>query len=221
MTDSSKQPQRVNASSSEANSKGDKFTRILEAALEVFAIKGFETARISDIARRAGIGDGTVYLYFKSKDDILISLFEVRLEEINKRLSDQLSQCANAQHKVEAIIDFHLKLALDEPNFAVLVSNELRQSSKFMKDYTKEQLLEYTGQWESSFEEGRSSGLFRSDMSCGVIKHALFGALDHVVRVWINHPGRRSEALQELAVQLKALLFMGINSDPSATKLNA
>lgn len=197
---------------SEPNSKTDKFTRILEAALEVFAIKGFETARISDIARRAGIGDGTVYLYFKSKDDILISLFEVRLEEINQRLSSQLAQCANAREKVEAIIDFHLKLALDEPNFAVLVSNELRQSSKFMKDYTKEQLMEYIGQWESSFEEGRSTGLFRSNMSCGVIKHALFGALDHVVRVWINHPGRRSEALEELAIQLKALLFLGISS---------
>ena len=164
--------QRANSTSVESNSKADKFTRILDAALEVFAIKGFETARISDIARRAGIGDGTVYLT-KSKDDILISLFEVRLEEINRRLSDQLAQCSNAQQKVEAIIDFHLKLALDEPNFAVLVSNELRQSSKFMKDYTKEQLMEYTGQWESSFEEGRSSGLFRGDMSCGKHTHTV------------------------------------------------
>ena len=126
MSGTSKPGQRANATSVETGSKGDKFTRILEAALEVFAIKGFETARISDIARRAGIGDGTVYLYFKSKDDILISLFEVRLEEINQRLAEQLSQCSNAQQKLEAIIDFHLKLALDEPNFAVLVSNELR-----------------------------------------------------------------------------------------------
>ena len=84
MSDTTKPNPRGAASSNETNSKADKFSRILEAALEVFAIKGFETARISDIARRAGIGDGTVYLYFKSKDDILISLFEVRLEEINK-----------------------------------------------------------------------------------------------------------------------------------------
>ena len=215
MSDTTKTNPRGASGSNETNPKADKFSRILEAALEVFAIKGFETARISDIARRAGIGDGTVYLYFKSKDDILISLFEVRLEEINKRLASQLDTCANAQEKVEAIIDFHLRLALEEPNFAVLVSNELRQSSKFMKDYTKEQLMEYIGQWESSFEEGRSTGLFRGNMSCGIIKHALFGALDHVVRVWINHPGRRIEALEELAVQLKALLFMGIVTDES------
>ena len=208
---------KSNASSIEDTpNKADKFSRILDAALEVFAIKGFETARISDIARRAGIGDGTVYLYFKSKDDILISLFEVRLEEINRRLSDELATCNNAREKLEAVIDFHLRLAFEEPNFAVLVSNELRQSSKFMKDYTKEQLLEYTGQWEQAFEEGRSTGLFRGNMSCGVLKHALFGALDHVVRVWINHPGRRVEALEELAKQLKALLFVGIVAEPPA-----
>ena len=123
----------------------EKYQRILSASMEVFARKGFAESKISEIAQVAGVGDGTIYLYFKNKDDLLISLFESKLEEINQGLRDALLGVAEPKARLKAIIDFHLGLALNSAQLAALVTIELRRSQKFMKDYAKEQLAEYLG----------------------------------------------------------------------------
>jgi TetR/AcrR family fatty acid metabolism transcriptional regulator len=187
-----------------------KYQRILEAALEVFARKGFHEAKISEIARAAGVADGTIYLYFKNKDDLLILLFEAKLQAINEGLRVALQGVTDVREKLSHVVRYHLKLALENPTLAAFITIELRRSGKFMKDYAKAQLAEYLGQWGHIIDEGKQKGVFRNDIKTGVLKHIVFGALDHACVTWVNNPHRKEEDLIEVGNQMNALLMRGL-----------
>ena len=180
----------------------EKYQRILSASMEVFARKGFAESKISEIAQVAGVGDGTIYLYFKNKDDLLISLFESKLEEINAGLRDALVGITAPKAQLKAIIDFHLGLALNSVELAALVTIELRRSQKFMKEYAKEQLAEYLDQWNTVLEAGQKSGDFRTDFSTNIFKFIMFGSIDHVIGLWVSNPNRSRDDLLEVGRQL-------------------
>lgn len=190
----------------------EKYQRILDASLKVFSQKGFFEAKISEIAVEAGVADGTIYLYFKNKDDLLISLFEAKLEEINEGLRKALGSVTDPHDGLKRVIQYHLNLAITDPNLAAFIANELRRSNKFMKDYAKEQLADYLGQWQTLLQAGKTSGLFHSDFSSSIVKHLLFGALDHACGVWVNNPNRNPEDLIEVGEQLGSLLLFGLTT---------
>src|SRR5215467_2574281 len=122
--------------------RADKRERILAAAERVFAKNGFFAARVSEIAKDAGVADGTIYLYFKSKDDLLISLFESRM----KQVIEMLERVTDGKPPVEALHAFiraYLELIHDEPEAAEVLTIELRQSSKFMKEYANPQFADF------------------------------------------------------------------------------
>ena len=188
----------------------EKYQRILTASMEVFARKGFAESKISEIAQVAGVGDGTIYLYFKNKDDLLISLFESKLEEINQGLRESLSGIIEPKAQLKAIIDFQLGLALNSVELAALVTIELRRSQKFMKEYAKEQLAEYLDQWNTVLEAGQKSGDFRADFSTNVFKFIMFGSLDHVIGLWVSNPNRSREDLVEVGRQLTDAMMRAV-----------
>ena len=187
-----------------------KYQRILDAALDVFARKGFHEAKISEIARTAGVADGTIYLYFKNKDDLLISLFESKLESINSGLRHEMAGVSGPRDKLSQIIRYHLKLAQQNPTLAAFITIELRRSGKFMKEYAKAQLSEYLQQWGHVVDEGKQQGVFRHDVSTGIFKHILFGALDHACVTYVNNPNRREEDLTEVGNQVINLVLRGL-----------
>lgn len=188
----------------------EKYQRILSASMEVFARKGFAESKISEIAQVAGIGDGTIYLYFKNKDDLLISLFESKLEEINQGLREALQGVEGPENQLKAIIDFHLGLAINSVELAALVTIELRRSQKFMKEYAKEQLAEFLGQWNTVLEAGQASGVFRKDFSTNIFKFIMFGSIDHVIGLWVSNPNRSHEDLVEVGRQLKDAMMRAV-----------
>src|SRR5690242_20890282 len=114
---------------------GAKRQRILDAAVKIFAEKGFYNAKVSEIARVAGVADGTIYLYFKSKDDLLISLFEDRMEGINANLRAALADCKTAADKLRTVVRLHVELVQENRHMAEVICVELRQSAKFIKEY--------------------------------------------------------------------------------------
>src|SRR3977135_71661 len=122
---------------------GDKRERILVAAERIFARHGFFAARVSDIAREAGGADGTIYLYFKSKDDLLISLFEDRMDRVNANLREALESGKNACERLRSVIRLHLELVEKNRHMAEVISVELRQSSKFVKEYANPKFAEF------------------------------------------------------------------------------
>ena len=136
---------------------GDKRERILVAAERIFARHGFFAARVSDIAREAGVADGTIYLYFKSKDDLLISLFENRMKQVNDRLRQAIADRPPTE-QLRAFVHTYLQLVSDEPAAAEVLTIELRQSSKFMKEYDNPQFADFLRMLGGIIADGQARG---------------------------------------------------------------
>lgn len=192
----------------------DKRQRIMDAAISVFAAKGFYGARISDIARLAKVADGTIYLYFKNKDDLLISLFEDRMEVIVERFRHRIGDEPIAVERLRRFIDQHLQMVAEQPTLAEVLTRELRQSAKFVREYRAPKFSEYLDLLEEIIEYGRQTGEFAEDISPKVLKRALFGALDEVSLHWVT--SRRSPySLEAAAEEIWRLCAQGILRQPT------
>lgn len=166
----------------------DKSRRILEAAIWVFARKGYFGARVSEIASRAGVADGTIYLYFRNKEDILVSLFDEVMSEHIRKGREELEAVPGAEARLLVIARHHLQLLGGNPDLAVVFQVELRQSTRFMERFTAGWLKDYLAIITKVFEEGQRDGTFRPDLSLTVATKAFFGALDEMVTSWILSP---------------------------------
>jgi TetR/AcrR family fatty acid metabolism transcriptional regulator len=163
----------------------EKYQKIIAAAVKIFAQKGFFKAKVSEIAKEAGIADGTVYIYFKHKDDILISLFEEKMQEVLTNMKEQLDLEIDPLKKIEKFALVHLNLIEDHKEIAEIIQVELRQSSQFMKNYHNTKFLEYLNLISKIIEEGKEKGVIREDVIPGIAKRAFFGALDEMSRFWV------------------------------------
>jgi TetR/AcrR family transcriptional regulator, fatty acid metabolism regulator protein len=163
---------------------GDKRERILDAAVRVFARKGFYATRVSEVAKAAGVADGTIYLYFKSKDALLISLFEHRVERLLVFLEEELPRSATASDKLKRIIEVQLGLLEGERDLAEVVTVILRQSTKLMKQYAAPKFGAYLDAIADVIAKGQGSGELRNDVSPHLAARAIFGALDGIAMTW-------------------------------------
>ncbi len=187
----------------------EKYSKIIGAATKVFAKKGFYKATVSDIAQEAGIADGTIYIYFDHKDDILISLFEEKMKEVLDNMERQLSLECDPLAKIEKFAFLHLKLIEDNKDMAEIIQVELRQSDKFMKDYHNEKFAQYLDLISDIIQEGKQKGLIREDVIPGIAKRAFFGALDEMSRFWVLSK-RRKYDIETAARQISSFFLDGI-----------
>jgi len=185
----------------------DKRKRILQAAVKVFARKGYFAARVSEIAKKAGVADGTIYLYFKSKEDILVSLFDEVMTAHLRTLRADLGAAPDAPARLRRIADHHLRGLGGNRDLAVVFQVELRQSTKFMERFTASWLQDYFTLLNEIIEEGQREGSLRADLPRKVVTKTLFGALDEMVTSWII--GRRQYDVAELAGPVVDLLLRG------------
>ncbi len=169
----------------QANKKrgnSEKRRRILDGALRAFAKKGFYNTKVAEIASEAGVADGTIYLYFKNKDDLLISLFEDRMEWIIDRLQTELDEVeGSAIDKLATFIRLHFHLVLENRELAEFITVELRQSSKFVKEYDNPKFGDYLKILQSVIEQGQQDGEIHADLDSRVVARAMFGSLDEVL----------------------------------------
>jgi TetR/AcrR family fatty acid metabolism transcriptional regulator len=163
----------------------EKYRKIIAAATKIFSQKGFFKAKVSEIAREAGIADGTVYIYFKHKDDILISLFEEKMQEVLDNMKEQINQETDPLKKIERFALVHLQLIEDHKDIAEIIQVELRQSSMFMKNYRNTKFFDYLNIISAIIQEGKEKGVIREDIMPGIAKRAFFGALDEMSRFWV------------------------------------
>ena len=189
-----------------------KHQKIIQAAAKVFAEKGFYNSRVSEIAKEANVADGTIYLYFKNKDDILISLFEEEFGRIVENIRKELSREKNALDKIRRFAFAHLSIVSDTPHLAEVLGVEVRQSGKFMKEYINRPFMEYLNLVRSIFTEGQEAGLIRKDLTPGVMKRALFGALDEMGRYWILS-SRKKHNVEEAARQISEVFIRGVMTE--------
>jgi TetR/AcrR family fatty acid metabolism transcriptional regulator len=189
---------------------GDKRERILEAAERIFARHGFFHARVSEIARDAGVADGTIYLYFKSKDDLLISLFESRMERVTRALADAIGRAGpRARDRFLAFLDTYAGLIVDNPALAEVLTVELRQSSKFMKEYQSRQFSEFLKLLAGLVSDGQEAGEFDPALPAPVVARAIFGMLDELALAWLLGRGEKFDILRA-AGHVGSLVLQGL-----------
>jgi len=191
--------------------KSDKRNRILESALRLFARKGFYNAKVSEIASDAGVADGTIYLYFKNKDDLLISLFEDRMEWVNQRLRNELMKSQeDVVDQIRRYIHQHLVLAVEDPDLAEFITVELRQSAKFVREYSNPQFNEYLKILRGLITRGQTEGLIRADLEARLVSRAIFGALDELLLAGALSRHRPMDLINDWARQVGDIFLLGI-----------
>jgi len=190
----------------------EKYYKIIDAATKIFAKKGFHQAKISEIAREAQIADGTIYIYFENKDDILISLFEEQMNAVLDNMVKKISEQNNPVKKLEKFALTHLQLIEQNKSLAELIQVEIRQSSKFMKEYKNEKFTQYLDLVGEIIQEGQENGVFKKEVIPGVAKRAFFGALDEMSRFWVLSSRKRYD-IKTSAKQISEYFLYGIMTD--------
>jgi TetR/AcrR family fatty acid metabolism transcriptional regulator len=165
--------------------RGDKREAILRAATDVFASRGFFNSQVADVARAAGVAAGTVYLYFRSKDDLLVSIFDRTMREWIEEGRASVAPIADPVERLRAIARVHLDRMGRDRSLAVVFQVELRQSTKFMERFSTTALREYLGIIRQVIVEGQASGAFRRDINPTLAAKLFFGGLDEMATNWI------------------------------------
>ncbi len=194
----------------------NKHSKIISAATKVFAKKGFFTARISDIAKEAKVADGTIYLYFNNKYDILLSVFEEEVGKIVENTEKLLSTECDPRKQLEIFVTQHLLAMKKNKYIAEVIQIELRQPHKVIKEYRDKKFSKYTGIIAEIIRNGQTAGIYRPDIKPDLAKRAFFGALDEISRVW-NASLETNYSVEVITTQMLSMFLTGIQADPAGS----
>jgi TetR/AcrR family fatty acid metabolism transcriptional regulator len=198
----------MNDGSSSIMRDPDKPQQIIDAAMRVFARKGYWSSRVLDIAREAGIAAGTIYLYFPNKEEILITLFREKMAEFVSALWRAIAEEPDVVAKVRRLVYLHFEILERHPDLAEVVQVELRQGQKFFRGPATQEIAAYFTLISSVFEEGVVAGTFRRDLPVKVATKMLFGAMDQMATSWVL--GKRGYRLVDTAPFVADLFLQGI-----------
>ena len=186
----------------------DKYHLILEAAVKVFAEQGFSQSTISQIAREAGVADGTIYLYFKNKDDILVQFFTYKTRQVFARFKEEVDKADNTMDKLKNLIHRHLEEFQNDRNMAVVYRAETHQNSRLAEAQIKEMSNMYLDIVSEIVEQGQEEGVIRRDLYLSLVKRFILGGVDEVINTWIHADGKYD--LVTMADPLVDLFIRGI-----------
>ncbi|MFT3743098.1 MAG: TetR/AcrR family transcriptional regulator [Pyrinomonadaceae bacterium] len=186
----------------------DKREAILRAATKVFAGRGYFNSKVSDIAGEAGIADGTVYLYFKSKDEILHSIFDRAMAEFISEGKAEIAQLDDPTAKLKRIAELHLSRLGADRDMAIVFQVELRGSTKFMQEFSAAGFSDYLDIIRTTIADGQKAGVFRDDIKPVVAAKILYGALDEMVTNWVLSV--KSYPLEPMAGEVLKIFLGGI-----------
>lgn len=198
------------AINNKATKGNDKYHRILEAAVKVFAEQGFYQSTISQIAREAGVADGTIYLYFKNKDDILVQFFTYKTKLVFDKFREEVDKADNCYDKLRNLIRRHLEEFQNDRNMAVLYQAETHQNSRLVEEQIKEMSKLYLDIVSEIVEQGQEEGRIRKDIYVSLVKRFILGGVDEVINTWL-HSGAKYD-LVSMADPLVDLFIRGIGN---------
>ena len=190
--------------------KNNKYHLILEAAVKVFARQGFYQSTVAQIAREAGVADGTIYLYFKNKDDILVQFFSYRTKQVFDRFRAEVNNSVNSLDKLRNLIRRHLTEFQRDRDMAVVYQVETHQNSRLADAQIREMSQMYQDLVSDIVETGQQEGRIRKDLYVGLVKRFILGAVDEVINTWLHSD--KNYDLVSMADPLVDLFVRGIGS---------
>lgn len=167
-----------------------KYKQIVDAAVKVIAQNGYHSSQVSKIAKEAGVADGTIYLYFKNKEDILVSVFEDKMGQFIDQIAETIKEKPNADEKLLTMIEMHFGQLAENRYLAIVTQLELRQSNLTLRREINAVLKPYLNVIDSIVEEGMDSGIFRKDLKVPLVRQMIFGTLDEIVTNWVMQEDR-------------------------------
>ncbi|OXS80581.1 TetR/AcrR family transcriptional regulator [Domibacillus enclensis] len=162
-----------------------KYHQIIDAAVVAIAENGYHQAQVSKIAKQAGVADGTIYLYFKNKEDILISLFQEKMGTFAAKTKESIQTKETAAAQLELLVQNHFILLTEDPHLAVVTQLELRQSNKELRLKINEVLKEYLLLIDEVLQTGVQKGEFGPDLNIRLARQMIFGTLDEMITTWV------------------------------------
>lgn len=190
--------------------KGEKYDAIIDAAVKVFAKLGYHGAQVTKIAREAGVADGTIYLYFENKEDILISLFKEKMGQFIAEVAKMLSREPDAEKQLRTLVNSHFSHLESDKMLAVVTQIELRQSNPEIREGISEPLQKYFQEIEHVVENGQKQGKFAPWVDVKTARKMIFGTLDEVATCWVL--SKKEYSLTDLTEPVANLLLNGLAS---------
>ncbi|WP_408007138.1 TetR/AcrR family transcriptional regulator [Pseudalkalibacillus sp. A8] len=193
--------------------KGPKYEKIIDAAVTVIAKYGYHQSQISKIAREAGVADGTIYLYFKNKEDLLISLFREKMGRFIDTTIDEIEHKQSVEDKLLTLIEMHFKQLSVDHELAIVTQLELRQTNRELRAKIGEVLKRYLELVDSIILEGIDQKVFHPDLDIRIVRQMIFGTIDETTTSWVMNDHRFD--LIALAKPVHDLLINGFRYRPS------
>jgi TetR/AcrR family fatty acid metabolism transcriptional regulator len=195
----------------QAGADPEKRKRILAAAVELFGQKGFHEARIAEIAARAGVAEGTVYLYFRNKEDLLGAVFDDTMDDVLDKGREIAASGAPAPERLVRMLDVHLSFLAADRSLASVFQIELRRSARLVERFSRSKLVGYFRMLEGVIRDGVARGEFRKDLAPRLAVRILFGAADEILSEWLLS----GEAIPQADARLLTeTVFRGFNASP-------
>ncbi|PQD94694.1 TetR family transcriptional regulator [Pradoshia eiseniae] len=187
-----------------------KYKQIIDAAVVVIAENGYHQAQVSKIAKQAGVADGTIYLYFKNKEDILISMFQEKLGVFISNIDEEMARVTSAKEKMLVLIRKHFEILFEDKHLAIVTQLELRQSNKEIRYKINDVLKGYLKLVDSILIAGVEQGEFHEDLDVRLARHMVFGTLDEIVTTWVMNEQKYN--LVEQAGPVHELIIKGLGA---------
>lgn len=187
---------------------------IIDAAKEVFAEKDFAKATISEIAGLAGVADGTIYEYFQSKEDILLS---IAANQLGSYLDEASGACAvkGPDRKLRRLIKHHFSSFLSDRKFLKVFLLRLHTNDRFHRSKAFEIFRSYCQLIEDVVEEGKATGVFRGTVNSRVFRNMFLGAFSHMAMRWlVLRESARVDKMEEIE-QVTRLLTSAVMANPA------
>lgn len=185
-----------------------KYKQIIDAAVKVIAENGYHGSQVAKIAKQAGVADGTIYLYFKNKDDILVSVFQEKMGQFIEKISDQINTEQRADDKLLKLIEMHFLQLENDHDLAVVTQLELRQSDIELRIQINQVLKSYLNVLDTIIQEGIDDGIFQQNLHVRLVRQMIFGTIDEIVTNWVMQDHKYS--LVEQASDVHSLIIKGL-----------
>jgi len=188
---------------------------IIHAAIEVFSKKDFNTASISEIAQKAGVADGTIYQYFRNKEDLFFSIPIEKTNEFRSQLELHLEGISGAFNKIRKFVWYFLYFFKMNPAYGRILMLEMRVSKSFVKTETYDFLKQSVNQVINIIIEGQNEGVIRKDIDIYILRHLVLGTLEHMVSRWLLK-GEKYDLIEHHQ-DVSRMLIDGLRAKPIVT----
>ncbi|MDV6378137.1 TetR/AcrR family transcriptional regulator [Sporosarcina sp. GW1-11] len=184
-----------------------KYKQIVDAAVIVIAENGYHQAQVSKIAKEAGVADGTIYLYFKNKEDILVSVFREKIAIFGENIKEILAKDLPISEKLLLVVENHFRILQEDPYLAIVTQLELRQSNRELRFQINNVLKEYIVLLDELLQGGVETGELSPDLDLRLARQMLFGTMDEIITSWVMNEQKFN--LLETAPKVSSMLLYG------------